>query len=45
VPSLDGHLFGYVLAFGMTLCIAVMMLIIRQHNEMPILPAAYCVHC
>jgi drug/metabolite transporter (DMT)-like permease len=35
-----GHLFGDVLAFGMTLCMAIMMLIIRQHHETPILPAA-----
>jgi drug/metabolite transporter (DMT)-like permease len=36
----DGHLFGDVLAFGMTLCMAIMMLIIRQHHETPVLPAA-----
>jgi drug/metabolite transporter (DMT)-like permease len=35
-----GHLFGDVLAFGMTLCMAIMMLIIRQHHETPMLPAA-----
>jgi hypothetical protein len=37
----DGHPFGDVLAFGMTLCMAVMILIIRQHHETPMLPAAY----
>ena len=36
----DGHLFGDVLAFGMTICMAIMMLIIRQHHETPMLPAA-----
>jgi drug/metabolite transporter (DMT)-like permease len=36
----DGHLFGDVLAFGMTVCMAIMMLIIRQHHETPMLPAA-----
>jgi drug/metabolite transporter (DMT)-like permease len=36
----DGHLFGDVLAFGMTLCMAIMMLIIREHHETPMLPAA-----
>jgi drug/metabolite transporter (DMT)-like permease len=36
----DGHLFGDVLAFGMTLCMAIMMLIIREHRETPMLPAA-----
>ena len=44
----DGHLFGDLLAFGMTLCMAIMMLIIRQHHETPMLPAAclrrYCAH-
>jgi drug/metabolite transporter (DMT)-like permease len=35
----DGHLFGDVLAFGMTICMAIMMLIIRQHHEAPMLPA------
>jgi drug/metabolite transporter (DMT)-like permease len=36
----DGHLTGDLLAFGMTLLMAVMMLIIRQHHETPMLPAA-----
>ena len=36
----DGHLFDDVLAFGMTLCMAIMMLIIRQHRATPMLPAA-----
>jgi len=35
-----GHLFGDLLAFGMTLCMAVMMIIIRKHRETPMLPAA-----
>jgi hypothetical protein len=33
----DGFLFGDVLAFGMTLCMAIMMLIVRQHHETPML--------
>jgi drug/metabolite transporter (DMT)-like permease len=36
----DGHLTGDLLAFGMTLLMAVMMLIIRQQHETPMLPAA-----
>jgi drug/metabolite transporter (DMT)-like permease len=36
----DGHLFGDVLAFGMTICMAIMMLIIREHRDTPMLPAA-----
>ncbi len=36
----DGHLFGDFLAFGMTVCMAIMMLTIRQHRETPMLPAA-----
>jgi drug/metabolite transporter (DMT)-like permease len=36
----DGHLFGDILGFGMALCMAIMMLIIRQHHETPMLPAA-----
>ncbi len=36
----DGHLTGDLLAFGMALCMAVMMLIIRQRHETPMLPAA-----
>jgi hypothetical protein len=36
----DGHLFGDLLAFGMTICMAIVMLIIRQHHETPMLPAA-----
>ena len=41
----DGHLFGHFFAFRMTVCIAIVMLIIRQHHEassyllMPISPA------
>jgi drug/metabolite transporter (DMT)-like permease len=36
----EGHVLGDILAFGMTLCLAVMMLIIRQRRETPMLPAA-----
>jgi drug/metabolite transporter (DMT)-like permease len=36
----DGHLTGDLLAFGMTLLMAIMMLIIRQRHETPMLPAA-----
>jgi drug/metabolite transporter (DMT)-like permease len=36
----DGHLIGDLLAFGMTLLMAVMMLIIRRQHETPMLPAA-----
>jgi drug/metabolite transporter (DMT)-like permease len=36
----DGHLMGDLLAFGMTVCMAIMMLIIRHHHATPMLPAA-----
>ncbi len=36
----EGHLAGDLLAFGMALCMAGMMLIIRRHRETPMLPAA-----
>ena len=36
----EGHLFGDVLGFGMALCMAIMMLIIRDRHETPMLPAA-----
>jgi hypothetical protein len=36
----DGYLVGDLLAVGMTLLMAVMMLIIRQQHETPMLPAA-----
>jgi drug/metabolite transporter (DMT)-like permease len=36
----EGHLFGDLLAFGMTLCMAIMMLVIRKHRATPMLPAA-----
>ena len=36
----QGHLFGDLLAFGVTLCMAIMMLIIRKHRSTPMLPAA-----
>ncbi|HME24254.1 MAG TPA: DMT family transporter [Acetobacteraceae bacterium] len=37
---IEGHLFGDLLGFGMALCMAIMMLIIRHHHETPMLPAA-----
>jgi drug/metabolite transporter (DMT)-like permease len=36
----EGHLAGDLLAFGMTVCMAVMMLILRRHRDTPMLPAA-----
>lgn len=36
----DGHLVGDLLAFGMTVCMAMMMLILRQQRQTPMLPAA-----
>lgn len=36
----DGHLTGDLLAFGMTVCMAIMMLIIRHYHATPMLPAA-----
>jgi len=36
----EGHLLGDLLAFGMALCMAGMMIIIRRHRETPMLPAA-----
>lgn len=36
----EGHFFGDLLAFGTTLCMAVMMVIIRKQRETPMLPAA-----
>lgn len=36
----EGHLFGDLLGFGMALCMAIMMLIIRDRHETPMLPAA-----
>ncbi len=35
-----GHLIGDLLAFGMTVCMAIMMLIIRQQQQTRMLPAA-----
>jgi drug/metabolite transporter (DMT)-like permease len=35
-----GHLSGDLLALGMTLAMAVMMIIIREHRETPMLPAS-----
>ena len=40
----DGHLFGDISGFGMALCMAIVMLIIRQHHETPMVPAA-CILC
>ncbi len=31
--AIEGHLFGDLLAFGMTVCMAIMMLIIRRHEH------------
>ena len=36
----EGHLTGDLLALGMAVCMAVMMLIIRRHRATPMLPAA-----
>jgi drug/metabolite transporter (DMT)-like permease len=36
----EGHLIGDLLAFGMTVCMAIMMLILRQQQATPMLPAA-----
>jgi len=38
--TIEGHLVGDLLAFGMAACMAVMMLIIRRHEATPMLPAA-----
>ncbi len=38
--SSDGHWIGDLLALGMTICLAVMMIITRANPEIPILPAA-----
>jgi drug/metabolite transporter (DMT)-like permease len=38
--TIEGHLAGDLLAFGMAACMAVMMLIIRRHEATPMLPAA-----
>jgi drug/metabolite transporter (DMT)-like permease len=38
--AIEGHLFGDILALGMTVCMAIMMLIIRRHEHTPMLPAA-----
>jgi len=36
----EGRFLGDLLAFGMTLCMALMMVIIRKHRDTPMLPAA-----
>ncbi|HLW46861.1 MAG TPA: DMT family transporter [bacterium] len=36
----EGHLTGDLLAFGMAVCMAGMMLLIRRHRETPMMPAA-----
>ncbi|MEP2027301.1 MAG: DMT family transporter [Paracoccaceae bacterium] len=38
--SLEGDLFGDLLAFGMTLVLAIMMVISRRYQSLPIMPAA-----
>lgn len=38
--SVEGNLFGDLLAFGMTVCLAIMMVVVRRFNTIPILPAA-----
>ena len=38
--AMEGHLFGDLLAFGMTVCMALVMIIIRRHRDTPMLPAA-----
>ncbi len=38
--AMEGHLFGDLLAFGVTVCMAMVMLIIRRHRDTPMLPAA-----
>jgi drug/metabolite transporter (DMT)-like permease len=38
--AIEGHLFGDVLALGMTVCVAIMTLIMRRQRHTPMLPAA-----
>lgn len=38
--SREGDLFGDLLGFGMTLALAIMMVISRRHRSLPIMPAA-----
>ncbi len=38
--AVEGHLVGDLLAFGMTVCMAIMMLIIRHQHETSMIPAA-----
>ena len=38
----EGHLVGDLLAFGMTVCMAVMMLILRQQHATPMSPPPAC---
>jgi drug/metabolite transporter (DMT)-like permease len=38
--GLDGNLFGDLLAFGMTFSMAVMMVIARRYQKIPVMPAA-----
>jgi drug/metabolite transporter (DMT)-like permease len=44
-PGADGHLCGDVAAFGMTLCMAIMKLIIRRHHETSMLLRRACRRC
>ena len=38
--AVEGHLVGDLLAFGMTVCMAIMMLIVRHRQETSMVPAA-----
>ena len=38
--GLEGGIIGDILAFGMTLCVAVMMVIARRYRDTPVMPAA-----
>jgi drug/metabolite transporter (DMT)-like permease len=38
--AVEGTLFGDVLAFGMTLCMAVLMIIVRRSPDVSVMPAA-----
>jgi drug/metabolite transporter (DMT)-like permease len=38
--GVEGGLFGDLLAFGMTLCMAVIMVIVRRYRNIPVMPAA-----
>ena len=38
--GVDGGLFGDVLAFGMTVCVALMMVVARRSRDIPVMPVA-----